>query len=234
MKKFLCLLLTLVLTLALASCNQGNTGDNNNDNDNTSDNTDNGNGDNTTDDGKGDNTTDDENKNEEQKDPFAVLEDAVKNVNPKAIVLDVVTETELGTLNAKYEIYHNEDGSAVINYSYERFLMIGEDTSDNEIVKTVTGTVARDKDGKYTPDTSVDLGAIEAALGIDISTLKSAATINDAGDMLTVTVSKLDSETVLGTQLNSDASLKITLDGEDLKTIVIKVDGATYTYSYSK
>ena len=77
MKKFLCLLLTLVLTLALASCNQGNTGDNNNDNDNTSDNTDNGNGDNTTDDGKGDNTTDDENKNEEQKDPFAVFEDAV-------------------------------------------------------------------------------------------------------------------------------------------------------------
>ena len=70
-------------------------------------------------------------------------------------------------------------------------------------------------------------------LSLDISSLKKKATVSESGEELTVTVAKASTATVFGAQLDSDAALKIVLDGEALSKIEITTNKSVITYSFA-
>ena len=205
MKKILCLVLILVLSFGIVSCKKNDKDDDNNDNS--------------------------ANTNNTATASFETFTAAIANNNASAVVVDVITYTDLGSLTAEYQIYFAADGSATIKCEYERFLEIGEG-ADDEIKTTEEDTIYRDKDGNYSTNVGVDVSAITAAAAINIASLKSQATINNAGDELNVTVAKASTAEVFGTELESDAALKIVLNGDKLEKIVIISDKKNVTYTY--
>lgn len=202
MKKILCLILTLVLSLAFVSCDMLNK-------DGGDDNSNNGN----------------------TQDFFPKFTAAVANSNASSVVANVTTVTELGDLTSSYAIYFAADGSATIQYSYERFLEIGEGNPD-EITTTVSGTLYRDKDGNYSENAGVNVSAIEAATALDITSLKSKVNINDTGDVLKVAVAKDNTANVFGAQFASDVELTLVLDGDNLGKVMINSTEVKITYEY--
>ena len=165
-------------------------------------------------------------------DAFTKFENAIAAASASAVEVDVVTVTALGELKSSYEIVYSADNSAVINYSYERFYEFGEGPAD-EIKETVSGTVYRDKDGNFTPATGVDLSAVTAAGAYDISRFKSTATINEAGDRLTVKVPKTSTETVFGSEFSSDVDFEMILVGDKLASMMLTYNGGKISYNYS-
>lgn len=202
MKKILCLILTLVLSLAFVSCDMLNK-DGGDDNSNTNNNV----------------------------DVFNNFTAALANSKASSVVVTVATNTELGVLNASYEVYFAANGTATIKYEYERFLEIGEGNPD-EITTTVKGTVYRDEDGNYSENVGINISAIEAATALDITSLKNKVNINANGDELNVAVAKDSTASVFGTQFEDDVQLQIVLDGANLSKIVLKSTGGVITYNY--
>lgn len=171
-------------------------------------------------------------KEDEATEGFANFEKAIAQASASAVVVTVKNTTALGDLNSKYEVYFAEDNSATIKYYFERFYEIGEGPED-EIIKKVEGTLYRDKDGKYSEDVGVDVSAVQAAAAFNIAPLKSTATVNEAGDILTVTVPKISAPDILGMQFGGDVDLKIVLRGGSLSTMTLTSSDKVITYTYS-
>ena len=177
----------------------------------------------------------DDNEEEEEVDSFTKFENAIAAASASAVELDVVTNTALGELVSSYEIFYNADGSAVVNYSYQRFYEIGEGAA-NETVETVSGTVYRDKDGKLSGDTtaSLDLSAVTAAAAFEISSFRSVALINEAGDVLTVRVPKTSTANVFGVEFGGDVDFEMILINDKLASMTLtSSDGSSMSYKYS-
>ncbi len=168
----------------------------------------------------------------ENVDAFTKFENAIAAASASSVKIDVVTPTALGELTSSYEIVYNADGAAVINYSYERFYELGEGPAD-EIKETVTGTVYRDKDGNVTPATGVDLSAVTAASAYSIARFKSVATINEAGDVLTVKVPKASTMAAFGTEFPSDVDFEMILITDKLASMTLTYNGGSISYNYS-
>ena len=219
MKKILCLLLTFVLVFAFASCDKFNKGDDKDDNnDSTNNNTNN------------DNTND--NNDKAPADPFAAFENAIATSDASTVVVDVVTITALGELDAHYEVIFKDDGSAVIRYTYERFYEIGEGPDNETTYEVGPVTVYRDTDGNYSENIGVDIAGIEPALAFDIASLKGSVVINEMGDELNGTIPKTNTLNLLGSQFSSDVQLKIALRNGKLNKIIIASTDRTITYNY--
>ena len=169
---------------------------------------------------------------DETTEGFANFEKAIAAASSSAVVVTVKTITVLGNLDAQYEVYFAEDNSATIKYSFERFYEIGEGP-DGETVETKSGTVYRDKDGKYSEDIGVDLSAVTAAAALNIAPLRSTANVNEAGDVLTASVPKIATTDIFGTQFGSDAELKIVLRNGCLSTMSIKAADREINYTYA-
>ncbi|MBE6537489.1 MAG: hypothetical protein E7673_06000 [Ruminococcaceae bacterium] len=167
---------------------------------------------------------------DDETEGFANFESAIAAASASAVVVEVKTVTKLGELNSKYEVYFSEDTSATIKYYYERFYEIGEGPAD-EIIEKVEGTVYRDKDGNYSEDVGIDVSAIAAATALNIAPLKSTASINEAGDVLKVTVPKISTANILGSQFASDVELEMVLRNGKLSTM--KLTSATRVISYT-
>ena len=167
----------------------------------------------------------------EEVDAFTKFENAIAAASASAVEIDVVTVTALGELKAEYEVIYNADGSAVINYSYERFYELGEGPAD-EIIETVTGTIYRDKNGNFSETNGVDASAVTAAGAFDISSFKSSAVINEAGDVLTVTVPKANTQSVFGSEFASDVQLEMILVSEKLASMTLTYNGGSISYKF--
>ena len=155
---------------------------------------------------------------------------AIDNTNPKDIIVDASVETELGDLTSSFEIHFNDDGSAVIEYTTEKFNKIGE--GDGELKSTIAGTITKAADGTYSGDTeAVDVSGIVAGAKIDVSAMKDY-TVNEAGDVLTANVAAADTAAVLGSALSYDVVVKISLAGDAIEYIDITFDGGFIKYSY--
>ena len=165
-------------------------------------------------------------------DAFTKFENAIAAASASAVEIEVVTSTALGELKSEYEVIYNADGSAVINYSYQRFYEFGEGPAD-EVIKTVTGTVYRDKNGNFSETNGVDVSAVTAAGAYDISAFKSKAVINDAGDVLTVTVPKANTQGAFGSEFASDVQFEMILVGDKLASMTLTYNGGSISYNYS-
>ena len=104
----------------------------------------------------------------------SAFEKAIDNTNPDNVIVNATVETALGELNSEFNIHFNEDGSATIEYSTDKFNKIGEG-EDGELKSTVTGTIEKSADGTYSGDTEdVDVSGIVGGVKIDVSAMKDA------------------------------------------------------------
>ena len=163
----------------------------------------------------------------------SVFQTAIANSNASAVVVDIDVTTAVGELSSKYEVYYNEDGSALINYSYEKFNEIGVG-NEYEVKSTFTGTIRRNADGTYSEDIGVDLSQVTASAALDLTAVKKDVKINDAGDILTVTVPQAKCAEVFGTEFAKDVNLELTLRGGALNLITVTYEGARITYQYAQ
>lgn len=164
-------------------------------------------------------------------DAFTKFENAIAAASASAVDIDVVTSTALGELKSEYEVIYNADGSAVINYSYQRFYEFGEGPAD-EVIKTVSGTVYRDKNGNFSDTNGVDVSAVTAAAAYDISAFKSTAVINEAGDILTVTIPKANTQGVFGSEFTGDVQFEMILIGDKLASMTLTYNGGSISYNF--
>ncbi len=159
------------------------------------------------------------------------FEKAIENNNPSKIYVATSVETELGALASSYEVVYNDDGSAVIKYSYDKFNEIGAD----EIKSTVKGTINRSADGQYSGDMdgTFDPASVSNGVALNISALKEdAVEINEAGDVLKTTVAAADTSAVFGTSYAKDVNLEITISDGKVTYIEISYEGASITCRY--
>lgn len=191
--------------------------------------------------GKGNDDNDGDKNNDNQggddtvsktpEEAFAAFEAALAKASAKTVVVTVKTATELGELKSEYSVFLGADGAATVSGSYERFYEIGEGPAD-EMKYSTPITFYRTKDGAYSAS-GVDVSAVEAAAVLDISSLRSTSNISADYEELTATVAKSATESVFGTALTADASLKMVLDGDNLGEIVITYGNTNIVYNYA-
>ena len=158
---------------------------------------------------------------------------AIENTNPKNITVDIEVETSLGELTSKYTVNYNDDGSAVITYTAEKFNAIGEGAED-ELKSTVTGTVTKNADGTFTGDTNgVDVSGVTAGFKLDVKKMKDTATINENNTVLTATVAAADTEAVLGTAYDKDVTVVIAIENGVVELIDLTFEGGSVSYKYN-
>lgn len=158
---------------------------------------------------------------------------AIENTNPKNITVDIEVETSLGELTSKYTVNYNDDGSAVITYTTEKFNAIGEGAED-ELKSTVTGTVTKNADGTFTGDTNgVDVSGVTAGFKLDVKKMKDTATINENNTVLTATVAAADTEAVLGTAYDKDVTVVIAIENGVVELIDLTFEGGSVSYKYN-
>ena len=220
MKKILALILVMACILSFAACdlllppdNTDNTppveetpDDNNNDNnDNNNEN----------------NEPDNKEEIPEPDDAEALptIQEKIDATAPNGAEITVIMKSLLGTLTGTYDVTYNEDGTATVDYSYEKFNSFTQDQTSTELKSTVTGTVTVAADGSVSGDLSADaLNAVAYELKLDESKLGELA-IN-AG-VLKATVKADDTASVLGVALNYDVQLVVNTGSNGVTSIVL-------------
>ena len=157
---------------------------------------------------------------------------AVENTNPKNITVEATVETSLGELKSIYKINYADDGSAVIEYTVEKFNAIGEGAED-EIKSTVTGTVTKAADGTFSGDTNgVDVSGVTAGVKVNVAAMKSYATFNENNTVLTATVAAADTKDVLGSAFSKDVTVVISIAEGVVELIDLTFEGGSVSYKY--
>ena len=208
MKKILALILVMCLAMAFMSCGKDDENE--------------GNGDNN--DGAGNVTggvTD-----------VTAFTNAIANTNPDGAVINVKTETALGELNAKYVVAYNEDGSAVVNYTVEQFNEFDIENPEADKKSEITGTATINADGTCT-GIDANVASIAAGTAIDLTAVAANATINEAGDILTVVIPAASTNSVLGISVASDVTLVVSISSTGVDSITITYTGASITCKYN-
>ena len=159
---------------------------------------------------------------------------AIAATNPDGSVITVKTTTAIGDLNATYTVVYNEDGSAVVTYEVEQFNEFDPTNPEGETKSVVNGTVNLTADGSYTGDAlSGNVADIAAGVSVDLTAVADKATVNEAGDILTVVVPAADTAAVIGTAVASDVTLVITVSGSVVEQINISYTGTVIECKYN-
>ncbi|MBR2650316.1 MAG: hypothetical protein IKD45_01515 [Clostridia bacterium] len=218
MKKIICLLLALCCTLAMFSCANNEGGDNG--------------------DGNG------------GEDALAVekINSVIDSVSPTRIVTHVDYKIGDETYKGRYttEIDRASEKST-FDFSYQRLAIPGEDVSDSHIM-TIAGKVyykngeASKNEGANWEAVGAGRGYLEFSLDLSENKLKSYEFSEDKCD-LTATVAKADAMRVLGTDIDCDGDITVSVDtnGEYLYGVKITYTAAdtgatvvvTTTYDYA-
>ena len=159
---------------------------------------------------------------------------AIANTDPTTATINTVTTTELGTLNGEYLVTYGADGAATIDYSYEKWYLVGEGNG-TDLKYTVTGTITRQQDGSYADGKGFTANVSPAATGftLDLTSVIDSAEINAAYDTLTATVAAADTEAVLGVALGYDVELTVVIGSGVVETITVTFADGTNSGSIS-
>ena len=223
MKKILALILLVSCILTLCSCGLLNNKKNNNNADNGSNNTQ-----------TGGNTSGNNTPNVDTA-TVAAIQSKIDASKPVAADITVTLKAVLDELNSEYNVTYNEDGTATVVYTYEKFNSFDEDS--DEYKSTYTGTVIVGADGTLTGD--VDNASVEALtfdINLDVAKL---ATVEVVSGVLTATIKAANTASVLGVNLGSDASVVVSTNASSVVFIAISYNSvagpveiiATYNYS---
>lgn len=159
---------------------------------------------------------------------------AIAATNPATVEIDTKLETEIGDLVGEFVFTYASDGSATIEYSYEKFNELGAGVTEAKSV--VEGEVALNADGSYSGSgLSGNATAVGAfTLTLDVAKLKDAE-IN--GNVLTATVEAANNKAVLGVETGYDVEMILTKSASGIVSLVLTYTTtsgpATITCSYN-
>lgn len=194
MKKIIALMLVVGCIFALTSCNLFNDSDTNDNGDDV---------------GKVDNS-----------EGIAAIQSVIDASAPDIAQISVVLNSSLGVLNGEYVVTYNEDGSAVVNYTYELFNDFSEDSIADSFKSTYTGVVTVMPDGTVSDNLNgiASVEAITFDITLDQEKLQnvilSANTIN-------AKITKDNTLSVLGVALDYDANIVISIGKNGVASVAI-------------
>ena len=152
----------------------------------------------------------------------AKFKNAVAATRPSSVEITTKLETAIGDLEGEFDIDYNEDGSATIDYDYEKFNELGAGVT--EAKSNVSGTVTLNSDGSYS-DGGTLVGNVSTAAGftlsLDVAKMKNAEV---SGNTLTATIEKANTKAVLGVEMPADVTMVLTKNDTAIVSLVI-----TYT-----
>ena len=136
--------------------------------------------------------------------------EAIANTTPASAIIDVTTyDTEFAIeLKGLYTVTYNEDGTATLEYEYEKLNPAIVSGSDAEMKEVINGSATIGADGAVTGDVSA---SVIAATVIKFDLTKTIKTYIVARGILTANIDKANTAAVLGVELPSDASLELRL-----------------------
>ncbi len=163
---------------------------------------------------------------------IGAFETAIENTNASGVEVKSEVETTRGKLTSEYSVSYKNDGSATIEYKYEKFNRIGEGEGEKSVIE---GTVVRAADGTYSGDVpeGLDLSSVTASAALNLDPVKDAAEINESGDVLKVAVSAANSSEVFGSAFSRDVALEIFIANGVVSQMKITFEGGIITYQYS-
>ena len=224
MKKILALILIVSCIFTLCSCGLFKKNDDNNDNDNGSNNTQTG----------GDNNSGNETPAIDVA-AIAAIQAKIDASKPVTADITVTLEAALDDLLSEYNVTYNDDGTATVVYTYEKFNTFDEDS--DEYKSSYSGTVTVGADGAVSGD--IGTASVEAlTFDINLDTSK-LATAEVVAGVLTATVKAANTASILGVNLGSDASIVVSTNASGVSFIAMSYISAagpveiiaTYTYS---
>ena len=155
---------------------------------------------------------------------------------PETATIAVALATELGTLNGNYYVFYNRDGSAIVNYSYEKFNTFTGDLFD-DMKTTFSGTCAIAVDGTVfdAPNDITSVQAITIDLNLDHTKFETAEV---SSSLVNATIKAENTEAVLGVAIDADVKIVINVGSVGVVSVAIsytteagRVDIGTY-YTY--
>lgn len=177
---------------------------------------------------------DEDDNNEPEVNNLDAFNEAVAATNPDGVIIDIKTTSELGELVSKYIVTYNDDGTAVVDQTVERFSEFDPENPENYVKKTTEKSVVRmNADGTFTGTVSGTAANIVAGVAINLSSVASAVQVNESGDVLTVTVPAASTEAVLGMAVSADVTLVISISGGAVEQIKMTYTGAEIVCKYN-
>ena len=171
------------------------------------------------------NGTQDENDNNQT--PVVIDTEAVAAIQakidasaPTSAEITVTLNSVLGDLVGEYNVAYNQDGSATVDYTYEKFNSFDEANLSGEYKTVIPGTVTIAADGTVT-DSIGGTAAVEAvtfSINLDTSKLASASV---SGGTLIAKVKAVDTAAVLGVSIGADVDLAVSVGTSGVTSVSI-------------
>ncbi len=175
----------------------------------------------------------DDNDNDNSAAKIDAFKTAIAATNPEGLVITVTTTTALGDAEAVYNVAYAEDGSAIINYSIEKFVEIDPANPTADPMTTETGTVTLNADGTFTGSgLSGTVAELAKGTELDVAAI-TGATVNDAGDVLTATVAAANTEAVFGVAVAKDVKVEIAIANGVVEQVKLAYEGVTINCVYN-
>ena len=134
---------------------------------------------------------------------------AVAASNPTGAVININVVTELGTLENRYVVTYNQDGTVTVGFTEQEFVPFDPANPLADTKKTETGTVVIQADGTYDGAISGTAADIAAGVALDVTKL-AGATATESG-VLTATVAAVDTQSALGVSIGADVNVKLSI-----------------------
>lgn len=157
---------------------------------------------------------------ETPKETVADIQKAIDESAPLGASVTVILESTIGDLNGSYNIAYNNDGTATVNYSYERFNEFTLDSVKDEFKSTVSGVVTVSADGQL----SEEIGGVASveAVSFDIALKEEYfVTVDVSSSVLRGTIKSENTYDVLGVDILYDVDLVIFTGSGRVTSVVI-------------
>lgn len=144
-----------------------------------------------------------------------------------SLKVTVTADTAEGTLTSTYTTVYNADKTGTMTYSIETIPGL-DSTEDLEVL---TGTITCDASGKWSDEAiSGKLGATGVKFDIDSSVIKNY-TID--GNTLAITVPAVDTQSVIGYAVGSDALISVIKADGKIASITLTYTGVSIVCEYN-
>ncbi|MBQ7343447.1 MAG: hypothetical protein IJW53_01640 [Clostridia bacterium] len=171
-----------------------------------------------------DDPSDDNNDKVDYSQAISDMQTVIDASAPAVADITVVLKSSLGDLNGSYNVVYNEDGTATVTYSYEKFNSF-EDIS-GELKSTYTGTTTVAADGTVT-DSLGGTASVEAiTFDVQLDESKLGSVTAGAGSV-TAKVKAADTKAILGVEIGYDVDLVISSGKLGVTSVAISYDSAS-------
>ena len=160
---------------------------------------------------------------EPAKETVKDIQKAIDESAPRGASVTVTLKSDLGDLNGSYNVSYNDDGSATVNYSYERFNEFTLDSVKNDFKSTYTGTVTVSADGQLSEEIGgvASVEAVSFDIELDEKYFKS---VTVSSSVLKGVVKAENTYEVLGVDIAYDVELVIFTGSGRVTSIVISYE----------